>query len=375
MKVLLTGAAGFLGWHTRARLRAMTGHEAVPVTRSTWPDLDRLVADADAVIHMAGVNRGSDGEVREGNIALAEDLAAAVRSSGARPRIVFANSVQCGNLSPYGEGKAGAAAVLAGLAAELASPAVDVRLPNLFGEHGRPRYNSFVPTFVEAVMEGRTPSIENRPIELLHVQQAAQVLIDALEGKPGVIEPRGTPTTVQAVFNKLVDFQRLYTSGDIPPLFCDLDVDLFNTLRAALFPSHYPIPLGARSDGRGSLVEIVRSHGGQGQTFVSSTRPGLTRGEHFHLRKIERFVVLAGRATIRLRRVFSPEIVTFTVSGVRPCIVDMPTLWTHNITNTGSSHLTTLFWTNELFDPDRPDTYPDSVAVAPRELIDAGAAR
>ena len=167
----------------------------------------------------------------------------------------------------------------------------------------------------------------------------------------------------------------MYTAGDIPPLLCDLDVDLFNTLRAAMFPSHYPIPLGARSDGRGSLVEVVRSHGGQGQTFVSSTRPGLTRGEHFHLRKIERFVVLAGRATIRLRRLFSPEIVTFTVSGVQPCIVDMPTLWSHNITNTGSSHLTTLFWTNELFDPDRPDTHPEPVAVAPRELVDAGAGR
>ena len=375
MKVLLTGAAGFLGWHTRARLRATTDLETVPVTRSTWPDLDRLVADADAVIHVAGVNRGSDGEVREGNIALAEDLAVAVRLSGARPRVVFANSVQCGNLRPYGEGKAGAAAVLAGLAAELGTPAVDVRLPNLFGEHGRPRYNSFVPTFVEAVLEGRTPSIEDRPIELLHVQQAAQVLIEALEGDPGLIEPRGTPTTVQAVFNKLVHFQRLYSAGDIPPLLSDLDVDLFNTLRAAMFPSHYPIPLGTRSDSRGSLVEVVRTHGGQGQTFVSSTRPGMTRGEHFHLRKIERFVVLAGRATITLRRVFSQQTVTFAVSGVRPCIVDMPTLWTHNITNTGSSHLSTLFWTHELFDPDRPDTYPDPVAVAPRALVDAGARR
>jgi UDP-2-acetamido-2,6-beta-L-arabino-hexul-4-ose reductase len=375
MKVLLTGAAGFLGWHTRARLHATTDHETVPVTRSTWPDLDRLVADADAVIHVAGVNRGPGGEVRDGNIALAEQLAAAVRSSGARPRIVFANSVQCGNLSPYGEGKAGAAAVLAGLAAELGTPAVDIRLPNLFGEHGRPRYNSFVPTFVEAVLEGRTPSIEDRPIELMHAQQAAQVLIDALQGAPGVLAPRGTPTTVRAVFNTLVGFRRLYSSGDIPALSSDLDVDLFNTLRSALFPAHYPIPLGARSDSRGSLIEVVRAHGGQGQTFVSSTRPGMTRGEHFHLRKIERFVVLAGQATITLRRLFSSETVTFDVSGVRPCIVDMPTLWAHNIANTGSSHLSTLFWTHELFDPGRPDTYPEPVAVAPRELVDAGAAR
>ena len=375
MKILLTGAAGFLGWHTRVRLRALTGHTVVPVTRANWLELPELMDGADAVIHVAGVNRGPGGEVREGNIALAEDLAAAVRSSGARPRIVFANSVQCGNPSPYGEGKSGAAAVLAGLAAELGTPAIDVRLPNLFGEHGRPRYNSFVPTFVEAVLEARMPSIEDRAIELLHVQQAAQVLIDALEGEPGVIGSRGTPTTVQAVFNKLVDFRRLYTSGDIPPLSSDLDIDLFNTLRSALFPSHYPIRLGARSDSRGSLVEVVRAHGGQGQTFVSSTRPGMTRGEHFHLRKIERFVVLAGQATITLRRLFSEETVTFAVNGVRPCIVDMPTLWAHNITNTGSSHLTTLFWTHELFDPGRPDTYPEPVAVAPRELVAAGGQR
>jgi UDP-2-acetamido-2,6-beta-L-arabino-hexul-4-ose reductase len=375
MKILLTGATGFLGWHTRTRLQARTNHQTVPVTRSTWADLDRLVADADAVIHVAGVNRGPDSQVREGNIRLAEDLAAAVRSSGARPRIVFANSVQCGNLSPYGEGKAGAAAVLAGLAAELGTPAVDVLLPNLFGEHGRPRYNSFVPTFVEAVLEGRTPVIEDRPLELLHVQQAAQVLIDALEGEAGLIEPRGTATTVQTVFNKLVDFHRLYNSGDIPPLFSDLDVDLFNTLRAALFPSHYPIQLGVRSDDRGSLVEVVRAHGGQGQTFVSSTRPRMTRGEHFHLRKIERFVVLAGQATITLRRLFSHQTVTFAVSGVRPCIVDMPTMWAHNITNTGSSHLTTMLWAHELFDSRRPDTYPEPVAVTSRELVDAGAAR
>ena len=375
MKVLLTGAGGFLGWHARARLVATTDHEIVPVTRSTWPDLDRLVADADAIIHVAGINRGPDRDVREGNLGLAEDLATAVRSSGARPNIVFANSVQCGTPSPFGEGKAGAAAVLSGLATELGRPAVDVRLPNLFGEHGRPRYNSLVPTFIEALLEGRTPFIEDRPIALLHVQQAAQALIDALGGGPGVIEPRGTPTTVRTVFDRLVEFHRLYTSGDIPPLLSDLDIDLFNTLRAAMFPAHCPIPLSTRSDSRGSLVEVVRAHGGQGQTFVSSTRPGMTRGEHFHLRKIERFVVLAGQARITLRRVFSHETVAFSVSGVRPCIVDMPTLWTHNITNTGSSHLSTLSWTHERFDQDQPDTYPDPVAATPRELVDAGAGR
>ena len=105
------------------------------------------------------------------------------------------------------------------------------------------------------------------------------------------------------------DLHRVYASGDIPPLLTDFDVDLFNTFRAAMFPAHYPIRLVPRADHRGSLVEVVRAHGGQGQTFVSTTRPGVTRGDHFHLRKVERFVVLAGRATITLRRMFSHEIV------------------------------------------------------------------
>ena len=119
------------------------------------------------------------------------------------------------------------------------------------------------------------------------------------------------------------------------------------------------------SSGVGMLVSLykgVRSHGGQGQTFVSTTRPGITRGEHFHLGKVERFVVLSGSATIALRRLFTDEVVSFDVSGDRPCVVDMPTMWVHNITNTGDDELTTLFWTHSLFDPDAPDTYWEPVA-------------
>ena len=156
----------------------------------------------------------------------------------------------------------------------------------------------------------------------------------------------------------------LYARGDIPPLLTDLSIDLFNTLRAARFPAHYPIPLTARTDDRGSLVEVVRAHGGQGQTFVSSTKPGITRGEHFHLRKIERFVVLTGEARISLRRLFTDDVVSFDVDGEAPAIVDMPTMWVHNITNTGPGDLTTLFWTHELFDPSAPDTFPEPVADA-----------
>jgi UDP-2-acetamido-2,6-beta-L-arabino-hexul-4-ose reductase len=361
VKVLVTGAAGFLGWHMRARLRALTEHEVVAVDRAEWTDLRQHARGVDAIVHIAGVNRGTDDEVDRGNVELARAVADAALASGSGPRIVYANSVQSGNASPYGAGKGAAGEVLARAAGELGSHVVDVRLPNLFGEHGRPRYNSFVATFARAVVNGEEPQITDRPVDLLHVQGAAQALVDGLVTTEERLDPVGTPTTVQGVYDTLRDFNALYVTGDIPPLMSNLDVDLFNTLRAARFPAHYPIPLIQRTDNRGSLVEVVRAHGGQGQTFLSTTKPGITRGEHFHLRKVERFVVVGGAARISLRRLFTDEVVSFDVTGEAPAIVDMPTMWVHNITNTGVGELTTLFWTNELFDPLAPDTFPEAV--------------
>jgi UDP-2-acetamido-2,6-beta-L-arabino-hexul-4-ose reductase len=366
VKVLLTGATGFLGWHTRARLHALTEHAVVAVDRDQWAELATYAKGVDAIIHVAGVNRATDAEVEQGNIDLARDVAEAARNSGSAPRIVYANSIQAGNDSPYGVGKGTAGKLLAEAAGELGSAYVDARLPNLFGEHGCPQYNSFVATFIDAVINGETPQITDRPVDLLHVQGAAQSLIDGLTTHEDRPNPTGTPTTVQGVFDTLREFNDLYATGDIPPLLNDLNIDLFNTLRAARFPVHYPIALTTRTDNRGCLVEVVRSHGGQGQTFVSTTKPGIIRGEHFHLRKVERFVVLSGEARIALRKLFTDEVVSFDVTGEAPAVVDMPTMWAHNITNTGESELTTLFWTHKLFDPAAPDTYPETVALSAR---------
>ena len=361
MRVLVTGAAGFLGWHVRARLRALTDHEVIAVGREQWADLTTHARGADAIIHIAGINRASDTDVERGNIELARRVAGAAKTSGSAPRIVFANSIHSGSDTPYGVGKGTASDLLADAADELGSAYVDVLLPNLFGEHGRPQYNSFVATFVDTVINDQQPQIIDRPVDLLHAQDAAQSLIDGLTTPEKQLQPAGTPATVQGVFDILSRFNGLYATGDIPPLLTPLDLDLFNTLRAASFPQHYPIVLSPRADHRGSLVEVVRSHGGQGQTFVSTTRPGITRGEHFHLRKVERFVVLSGAARISLRKLFTSEIVSFDVTGEAPAVVDMPTMWVHNITNIGGSELTTLFWTHELFDPAVPDTFPEPV--------------
>ena len=294
-------------------------------------------------------------------MALAQDVGTLLRSEQSIRQIVFANSIQSGSDTPYGRGKTAASRTLAEAAADSGAGFVDVRLPNLFGEHGRPRYNSFVATFADALLNGEAPTIMDRPVNLLHGQGAAQALLEGLTGASTCLTPGGTATTVQAVFEKLAAFNRVYVDGNIPLLASTFDVDLFNTMRAARLPSSFPIALSSRTDQRGTLFEVVRSHGGEGQTFISTTKPGITRGEHFHLRKIERFVVLDGVARISMRRLFTDEVFHFDVDGRAPVAIDMPTMWAHNITNTGTAELMTLFWTNQLFDPSSPDTFPEVV--------------
>lgn len=368
MKLVVTGAAGFLGWHLRCRLHATTDHSVVAISRDSWDELAGAVADCDAVIHLAGINRADDDELRTGNAALARDVASAVAATGRPVRVVYANSIQSGNDTAYGDGKQQAAEILRATAADTGGSVVDVRLPNLFGEHGRPGYNSFVATFVAAAIAGDNPDITDRDITLQHVQDAAQALIEALDSTEGVVSPEGTATSVLAVWSHLQRFHSTYVpSGDLPELADDLELDLFNTYRAALFPTHYPIAFTPRADQRGRLVETVRNHGSGGQTFVSTTVPGVTRGEHYHLRKIERFVVLEGEAVIELRKMFTDEVLSFPVTGESPAAIDMPTMWSHNITNTGDSVLTTLFWTDSLFDQDNPDTIPEPVRPVGQE--------
>ena len=362
MRVVVTGADGFLGWHTRVRLRALTDHEVVPVGVADWHLLPQLVGSADAVLHFAGVNRGLDAEVEQGNAQLARDLADAVRRAPGAPALVYANTIQAGNGSPYGTGKALAATILGEAASAKGAPFADVVLPNLFGEHGRPAYNSFVATFAYKMAAGEHPEVQDRDVSLLHVQDAASALIDALNGTgQRRVDPKGTPTSVATVLEILTSQFEVYRRGEIPALPSPLHVNLFNTLRAAMFPAHYPMPLVRHTDPRGSLVETVRAHGSEGQTFVSPTVPGITRGQHFHLRKSERFVVVGGQARISLRKMLTDQVLTFDVEGSSPAAIDMPTLWAHKITNTGHGELTTMFWTNELFNPQDSDTYPEDV--------------
>jgi UDP-2-acetamido-2,6-beta-L-arabino-hexul-4-ose reductase len=366
MKLAVTGAAGFLGWHVRCALKARGGHEVRTIDRADWADpsrVDAALAGAEAVLHLAGANRGDPDTVQTDNEQLARALSAALDRLGARPTVVYADSIQAGNGTPFGFGKQTAAEHLAAWGNRTGAPVSDVRLPNLFGEHGRPRYNSVVATFCAALVAGEPLVIdEDRELPLLHVQDAADVLIDvAAAPHTTVVEPAGRPMTVSALRDLLTGFHDRYATGEIPDLADPLHRALFNTYRSFTFPAHFPIRPAPHSDERGTLFECLRAGGGPAQVFCSTTRPGHTRGQHFHLRKIERFLVLHGSAEIALRRLFDDEIVRFDVSGAEPAIVDMPTMWAHSVTNIGTIELTTLFWADELLDPARPDTYPEPV--------------
>lgn len=361
MHVVITGGEGFLGWHTRARLHLTTEHTFTSVDQHNIADLPALVKDADAVVHLAGVNSHGE-EAEPGNIELAQTVADAVRGAGRPLRLVYTNTIHAATDTFYGRGKAGAEKVLRAVAEETDGHLVDVVLPNLFGEHGRPNYNSFVATFVQKVIDGETPTVQDKPIELLHAQAAAAAVVEGLTSEETQLRPQGHQTSVQDVLDRLLRYHECYpTRAEIPVLADALDVDLFNTYRAALFPQRYPLMLTQHSDPRGSFVEVARVAGGEGQSSFSTTVPGITRGEHVHLWKCERFCVVRGQARISLRKVCTDETVDFDVTGDQPCVVDMPTLWTHNITNTGDEELLTIFWINAFYDPANPDTYPEKV--------------
>ena len=365
MRTALTGAGGFLGWHTRVAARSM-GYGMQPVrvgARYCQQDAVAAVSGSSRVLHLAGVNRGSDAAVHDGNVQFAAQLAETLRRVPSPPKaVVYANSVQAGNATPYGQSKAEAADILQAAAASVGADFTDVLLPNLFGEQGRPFYNSVVATFCHLLNEEETPQVlDDKELDLLHAQDAADILLGCVA--PEEMESLTVSRTVSAVLHQLQHIACVYRDGDIPALESNFDAAMFNTYRSfrLRYPDKLPFALDRRADSRGSFFEVCRSRGGEGQTSFSTTRPGVTRGQHFHRRKVERFVVLSGKAEIAMRCLFDGTVLRFAVDGDEPVAIDMPTLWAHSIENTGSADLYTMFWANGLFDPCRPDTFSEQV--------------
>ena len=370
-RVVVTGAGGLIGWHAHVQLHAANctarfskaplPYDLIALDHAKFADdatLKLAVKGADAILHFAGVNRGPEDDVASANPAIARRLVGACEAAGVAPHIVYANSIHSSTDTAYGLSKRIAGEVLDGFASRY----TNMILPHIFGECARPFYNNITATLIHQLIANEDVSLNpNGHTQLLYAGDAARVGINAIKtGSIGQLQPVSYPLSVPDLFAKLKGFHESYQANVYPDVSEAIDLALFNSYRAATYPDHWPRHLQLKVDQRGTLFEAVKGGGG-GQTFLSTTKPGLTRGDHFHLSKVERFLVVQGEAIVRIRKVLSDKVWEYRVSGDTPAPVDMPTLHTHSIENVGDGELLTLFWTHELFDPNNSDTYADEV--------------
>lgn len=370
-RIGITGIDGLIGWHLRCFLKTQANIQVIPANRETFATprkLAEFVAASDVVVHLAGMNRGDDHAIAKANVSLTERLLAACEAGGFKPHILFASSTHVVSTThanrdtAYSGSKRACTRLFHDWAGRNAATFTNLILPHIFGELGKPFYNSVVSTFCHQVAVGETPKIiHDGELELVHAQQLANEILNIIrERRVGDVAINGVPMTVSGLLKKISHIAQEYRSQIVPDLRAGLELDIFNTYRSYLYPAYYPVSVKLHTDNRGSLFEAIKSFNG-GQSFISTTKPGITRGNHFHTRKVERFCVLGGEAVIRIRRLFSAEVLEFSVTGKTPQYIDIPTLHTHDITNVGSSELTTLFWAHEIFDPEHPDTFVEQV--------------
>ncbi len=368
----ITGANGLLGFHFRAFLFARYRDQFERIVLINRDDFDNesilaeKLSDCDVIVHLAAQIIGEADILIGENRWLSKKLTRALQQSNKKNRhLIFASSTHIERDTPYGQSKREAGdhfSEYCNASGDIYTPIV---FPNIFGEFGRPFYNSVVSTFCHQLVRGVQPEIHQDSIlSLMHAQQAAQCIMDVLLNKTaGVQTPRGQELSVSALLNQLQALDRDRRDFLIPDLSSPMQLDLYNTLRSYISMDDLPVRLNVRSDPRGDLFESLRSKHG-GQVFVSMTKPAKERGNHFHLRKVERFCVLSGDGNIRLRRLFRTRSDSFQVYGQYPCVIDIPTFYAHSIQNYAErGDLITLFWAHEIFDPNNSDTYPEPVDV------------
>lgn len=364
MRIVVTGAGGFIGLNLRARLRELGHAEVYPVTRDTPEDeLRAVLREADFVFHLAGVNRPSDvAEFTRVNAGFTERLCALLAQTGRRVPVALASSTQAALESPYGRSKRAAEAAVQRYRAEAGAPVFVLRLPNVFGKWSRPNYNSAIATFCHAIARGFPITVHDpaTSLTLLYIDDAVERMVELLEAgddSSGQVELRPTyVTTLGEIVAMLKSFAAARHSLLIPAVGAGLPRALYATYLSHVPAQDFAYPLQVHADPRGTFVEMLKTRD-SGQFSYFTAPPGMTRGEHYHHTKTEKFLVVQGEARFAFRQIVTGESHELVVRGDAPRIVETVPGWAHNITNVGENEMIVLLWASELYDPARPDTH------------------
>jgi UDP-2-acetamido-2,6-beta-L-arabino-hexul-4-ose reductase len=329
--------------------------------------LDSFVEKCDVIVHLAALNRHNDPAViYNTNIELVTKLINALNRTGETPHILFSSSSQEERDNTYGKSKKDGRQLLINWAKQTNCKITGMVIPNVFGPFGNPFYNSVIATFSHQLTHNQVPKIDvDGSVKLIYVAELVQHIISQIRtgnGCDALVIPHTNELKVSEILALLESYKAQYFDrGVIPKLKNNFEINLFNTFRCYIdIEQHFPMKLVPHADNRGVFVEIIKLSVG-GQVSFSTTVSGVSRGNHFHTRKIERFAVIKGSALIQLRQIGTDKVMNFNLAGNEPAYVDMPIWYTHNIKNTGEDELLTIFWINEFYDPADPDTYLEVV--------------
>jgi UDP-2-acetamido-2,6-beta-L-arabino-hexul-4-ose reductase len=367
MNILVTGSQGFIAKNLLVHLRFMENAVVMGLDRNSeraaW---EKQLEEADIVFHLAGANRPPDPEnFQKDNIELTRFIVDSLERRNRPYKLIFSSSTQASQDNAYGKSKKDAEEYIR---AHVKKGAATIyRLPGVFGKWCRPNYNSVVATYCYNVandlsLEIRDPGYELR---LVYVDDVVRSFISEMKEPLNIGTIETKEETVYAIsLGKLAatiqSFKANRKSLFIPNVGDGLEKALYSTWLSYLPVEDFAYGLELKTDQRGSLFELLKTRSA-GQIFLSTTLPGVTRGNHFHHTKTEKFVVIQGSGIIQFRSAIGDEIIEYGVNGAQPRVVDIPPGYTHNITNTGEDTMITLFWANEIFDPQNPDTFFEKV--------------
>jgi UDP-2-acetamido-2,6-beta-L-arabino-hexul-4-ose reductase len=363
-KVVVTGTKGFIGRHLIEALNRRPSIEVRGFDIDSSPEvLGEALRKTDVVFHLAGVNRPEQvEEYEEGNHLLTKKLCAILEEAGSTPMVVFSSSIQAELNNPYGKSKLRAEQALGDWSKGTGAGVSIFRLKNVFGKWCRPNYNSVVATFCHNIARGLPISLSDpaKKIELVYIDDVISAFLACLDRAPHGCENRDVSPSFGVTLGDLVRQIEMFRDSRhslLLPDFSDLFLKrLYATYISYLKDDDFAYQLTIREDARGGLAEFLKQiH--FGQLFISRTKPGITRGNHFHHTKVEKFLVAEGNAVIRFRRIDGTEIIEYRVSGKDFKVVDIPPGYTHSIENIGDGEMIVLFWASEIYDSQKPDTF------------------